>query len=50
MYQILKERIDNATTLSELHKVWGRIKMHKLYENETLMAWYDLKYNVIGKI
>jgi hypothetical protein len=50
MKQELKEKIDGATSLEELHAVWGLIKNANLSEDKFLMAWYDFKYNVVGAI
>ena len=45
-----KRLIDNAKTLEELHGVWSIIKTHRMHNDEVVMAWYDFKYNLIGKI
>ena len=50
MKQELKKAIDQAKSLTELHKVWEVIKSNKLNEDSFLMAWYDFKYNLIGEI
>jgi hypothetical protein len=50
MKQELKEKIDRASSLKELHKVWELIKTAKLSEDKFLMAWYDFKYNIMGAI
>jgi hypothetical protein len=50
MKQELKERIDGAKTLEELHEVWELIKTAKLSEDKFLMAWYDFKYNIMSSI
>jgi hypothetical protein len=50
MKQELKEKIDGATSLEELHAVWELIKTAKLSEDKFLMAWYDFKYNIMGAI
>jgi len=48
MKEELKLKIDGASSLEELHEVWERIKIEKLSEDKFLMAWYDLKYNIIS--
>ena len=50
MKQELKEKIDGASSLKELHEVWELIKTAKLSEDKFLMAWYDFKYNIMGAI
>ena len=50
MRKKIKGMIDDSKTLDELHKVWEYIKLHKMEEDSVLMAWYDLKYNLIGNI
>jgi hypothetical protein len=48
MKEELKLKIDGASSLEELHEVWELIKIEKLSEDKFLMAWYDLKYNIIS--
>lgn len=48
--QRIKAMIDNARTLEQLHGVWAVIKSENLHDDEWVMSWYDLKYNLIGKI
>jgi hypothetical protein len=50
MRKHIKRMIDKAKTIDELHKVWEYIKLKKMTEDEVLMAWYDLKYNLIRNI
>jgi phage anti-repressor protein len=42
--------IHNSKDLDELHKVWEQIKQYNLWQDETIMSWYDFKYNLIGNI
>ncbi len=42
--------INQSTNLDQLHQAWSIIKIEKLYEDEVLMAIYDLKYIIIGSI
>lgn len=48
--QRIKQMIDNARTLDELHSVWGVIKSENLHDDEWVMSWYDFKYNLIETI
>lgn len=41
----IRSMIDDSKSLTELHSVWSRIKLLKLYEDELLMSWYDFKYH-----
>lgn len=50
MRTTLKRMIDSSKSLDELHQAWREIVKHKMYEDDILMAWYDLKYNLIGNI
>lgn len=50
MRTYFRKQINAATTIDQLHQVWRQIVKKKMYEDDVLMAWYDLKYNLIGNI